>query len=370
MRQEGKSGSLRQEKMVEYMEKVRADFANLKCTLMEVCGTHTHAIRRAGIHQLLPEGVRLLSGPGCPVCVTGSGYIEQAIRLSRKPKLIITTFGDLLRVPGNTGDLSQARAEGSKIRVIYSPLDALEIAQANPKEEVVFLGVGFETTAPVVALAVKQARQREIHNFSVLPAFKVLKPALEALLNSFDVKIQGLIAPGHLSVITGAEAFSFLADQYRLPTVVTGFKPEEIWLGIIALLKQIKEGQAKLENKYAAAVTDQGNLLAQQLLKEIFKKENTEWRGLGLVENSGLGLADDYQEYDSRERFGLTEIPSEEPSVCRCGEILIGKAMPEECPLFSKVCNPENPVGPCMVSAEGSCAAHFYYRSEVNEGKN
>lgn len=370
MRQEGKSDSLRQEKIGEYVEKVRADFTNLSCTLMEVCGTHTHAIRRAGIHRLLPAGVRLLSGPGCPVCVTGSGYIEQAIRLSREPKLIITTFGDLLRVPGNTGDLSQTRAEGSKIRVIYSPLDALEIARANPQEEVVFLGVGFETTAPVVALAVKQARQRGIRNFSVLPAFKVLKPALEVLLNSPDVKIQGLIAPGHLSVITGAEAFAFVADQYRLPTVVTGFKPEEIWLGIIALLKQINEGRAKLENKYAAAVTERGNQLAQQLLKEIFKTEDTEWRGLGLVENSGLGLADDYQEYDSRKRFGLAEIPSKEPLGCRCGEILIGKAMPEECPLFGGVCNPENPVGPCMVSAEGSCAAHFYYRSEANEGKN
>ncbi len=350
-----------------YFEKVNKEFSNLRCTLMEVCGTHTHAIRRAGIHQLLPAGVRLLSGPGCPVCVTGSGYIEQALRLSRNPKVIITTFGDLLRVPGNTDSLSQARAEGSNIRVVYSPLDALEIAQSNPKAEVVFLGVGFETTAPVIALAIKQARQRKIGNFSVLPAFKVLKPALEVLLNSPEVKIQGLIAPGHLSVITGAESFGFLADQYRLPTVITGFKPEEIWLGIIALLKQISENRPKLENKYAKVVTDRGNELAQLLLKEIFRLEDAEWRGLGLVENSGLGLADDYLEYDSRKRFGLTEIPSETPLGCRCGEILIGKAMPEECLLFGGACIPENPVGPCMVSAEGSCAAHFYYRSEVNE---
>ena len=365
-----KSESHWQNKMADYLDKVRADFAYMRCTLMEVCGTHTHAIRRAGIHQLLPAGVRLLSGPGCPVCVTGSGYIEQAIRLSREPKMLITTFGDLLRVPGNSGDLSQARAEGSKIRVVYSPLDALEVAQSNPQEEVVFLGVGFETTAPVVALAIKQARQRKIGNFSVLPALKVLKPALKVLFNSIEVKIEGLIAPGHLSVITGAEAFRFLADQYRLPTVITGFKPEEIWLGIIALLKQISSGRAILENKYATVVTDGGNQPAQQLLKEIFEPENTEWRGLGIVAKSGLGLTDNYEEYDSRRRFGLTEIPSEEPLGCRCGEIIIGKAAPEECPLFGGACTPENPVGPCMVSAEGSCAAHFYYRSEVNEGKN
>ena len=354
------------DKMADYLDRLRAEFANLNCTLMEVCGTHTHAIRRAGIHQLLPPGVRLLSGPGCPVCVTGSGYIEQAVRLSRKPKSIIATFGDLLRVPGNTSDLAQARAEGSNIRVVYSPLDALEIAERNPGAEVIFLGVGFETTAPVVALAVKQARQRQIRNFSVLPAFKVLKPALEILLNNPEVTIDGLIAPGHLSVITGAESFRFLAGQYQLPTVITGFKPEEIWLGIGALLRQISTGRAVLENKYAAVVTGRGNQRAQELLKEIFKPEGAEWRGLGLIEDSGLGLADDYEEYDTRRRFGLVEIPSEEPLGCRCGEILIGKAMPEECLLFGSACTPENPVGPCMVSAEGSCAAHFYYRSEAN----
>lgn len=358
----------RQTGVAEYLDKVRVEFADLNCTLMEVCGTHTHAIRRAGIHQLLPAGVRLLSGPGCPVCVTGSGYIEQAIRLSREPKSIIATFGDLLRVPGNTADLAEARAEGSNIRVVYSPLDALEIAQGSPEAEVIFLGVGFETTAPVVALAVKQARQRKIRNFSVLPAFKVLKPALEVLLNNPEVTIGGLIAPGHLSVITGAEAFRFLAEQHRLPTVITGFKPEEIWLGIGALLKQISTGRAGLENKYAAVVTDQGNQLAQGLLKEIFKPEGAEWRGLGLIENSGLGLADNYEEYDARKRFSLVEIPSEEPLGCRCGEILIGKTMPEECLLFGSACTPEKPIGPCMVSAEGSCAAHYYYRSEANGG--
>ncbi len=350
----------------DYLNRVRGEFSNLKCTLMEVCGTHTHAIRRAGIHQMLPSGVRLLSGPGCPVCVTGSGYIEQAIRLSREPKVIITTFGDLLRVPGNTSSLALAKAEGSKIRIVYSPLDVLSIAEENPGVEVVFLGVGFETTAPVIALAIKQARQRKINNFSILPAFKVLKPALKSLLKSPELKIEGLIAPGHLSVITGAGEFEFLVEQYKLPTVITGFKPEEIWLGIAALLKQINKGRAKLENKYAQVVTDQGNKVARQLIKEVFKPEDTEWRGLGLVRNSGLGLTDSFLDFDTRKRFGLSEISSTEPPGCRCGEVLIGKTMPEECPLFGRKCIPENPVGPCMVSAEGSCAAHYYYRSESN----
>lgn len=356
----------RQARVVDYPDKIRTLFANLKCVLMEVCGTHTHGIRRAGIHQLLPPGVRLLSGPGCPVCVTGSGYIEQAVRLSRNPKVIIVTFGDLLRVPGNTLSLTQVRAEGSDIRVVYSPLDALEIAQTNPEAEVIFLGVGFETTAPVIALAVKQAMQRKIRNFSILPAFKVLKPALECLLKNPGVNIDGLIAPGHLSVITGAGAFAFLAERYRLPTVITGFKPEEIWLGIAALLQQISKGRAELENKYESVVTAEGNQRAQQLIKEVFEPEAAEWRGLGLVPDSGLGLAGPFWEFDSRKRFGLAEIVAVEPAGCRCGEIIIGKASPEECPLFGRDCTPEKPIGPCMVSAEGSCAAHFYYRSEVN----
>lgn len=356
----------RHARMIDYPDRIRTLYPNLNCVLMEVCGTHTHAIRRAGIHQLLPAGVRLLSGPGCPVCVTGSGYIEQAIRLSRNRNVIIATFGDLLRVPGNTLNLTQVRAEGSNIRVVYSPLDALEIAQNNPEAEVVFLGVGFETTAPVVALAIKHAYQRKIRNFSILPAFKILKPALECLLKSPGIKIDGLIAPGHLSVITGAGEFVFLAEHYRLPTVITGFKPEEIWLGIAALLKQISIGRAELENKYAPVVTDEGNKTAQQLIKEVFEPEDTEWRGLGLVSNSGLSLAGPFLDFDSRKRFGLAEIASVEPTGCRCGEIIIGKAMPEECPLFGNKCLPKNPIGPCMVSAEGACAAHYNYRSEAN----
>ena len=358
--------------LTKCINQVQHDFADLNCTLMEVCGTHTNVIRKAGIHQLLPRGIRLLSGPGCPVCVTGSGYIEQAISLSRKPKLIITTFGDLLKVPGNSGNLTEARANGSLIKTVYTPLDAVELARANPDHEVVFLGVGFETTAPVIALAIKTAWQQGVNNFSVLPALKVLQPAMEALLQDPDLKLNGLIAPGHLCVIIGAKALDFLPARFGLPTVITGFQNTELWLGLTALLKQIETGTAKLENMYPQAVTDQGNQLAQQLIQEIFVPEDAEWRGLGLVPGSGFGFAAIYQEYDARKRFQIKPIHSIEPPGCLCGVVLLGKAGPEDCPHFGCDCRPEHPVGPCMVSSEGTCAAHFYYRdrSENYVGSN
>jgi hydrogenase expression/formation protein HypD len=350
-----------------FISRVQRDFATLNGTLMEVCGTHTNVIRKAGIHQLLPPGIRLLSGPGCPVCVTGSGYIEQAIILSREPQVIITTFGDLLKVPGNSGTLTEARANGSRIKVVYTPLDALELAQANPDDQVVFLGVGFETTAPVIALAIKTAWQRGIKNFSVLPALKILRPALETLLPDPDLKLSGLIGPGHLSVIIGARAFAFLPAQFGLPTVITGFQVAELWLGIAALLKQIKYGQVKLENMYPQAVSDQGNLSAQQLIGEVFSPEDADWRGLGLVPGSGFGLSGIYQDFDTRKRFQMPPIPSIEPPGCLCGSVLLGKAGPEECLHFGSACQPEHPVGPCMVSSEGTCAAHFYYRDRSED---
>ncbi|MCL6588828.1 MAG: hydrogenase formation protein HypD [Firmicutes bacterium] len=338
------------------------EYAGLKCTFMEVCGTHTNVIRKAGIHRLLPPGIRLLSGPGCPVCVTGSGYIEQAIILSRRPEIIITTFGDLLKVPGNTETLSEARAKGAQIRVVYSPLDAVTLARANPAREVVFLGVGFETTAPVIALAVQEARDSGLKNFSVLPALKILNPALRALLSSASFRIDGLIAPGHLSVIVGADSLAFLPEKFNLPTVITGFRTPEIWLGLEALARQIKTGSVQLENKYSQVVTPAGNSAAQKLIKEFFIPEFTEWRGLGGIDASGFGFQESYRDFDARRRFGLTPIPSEEPAGCLCGWILLGKAGPEDCPYFDGACTPDHPVGPCMVSSEGACAAHYYYR--------
>ncbi|HEX3048118.1 MAG TPA: hydrogenase formation protein HypD [Bacillota bacterium] len=339
-----------------------SEYAELKCTLMEVCGTHTNVIRKAGIHRLLPPGIRLLSGPGCPVCVTGSGYIEQAISLSRRPEVIISSFGDLLKVPGNTGTLSEARAKGGQIRVVYSPLDAVVLARSNPAKEVVFLGVGFETTAPIIALAVQEARESGLKNFSVLPALKILNPALRALLSDASFKLHGLIAPGHLSVIVGADSLAFLPEEFKLPTVITGFQTPELWLGLEALARQIKEGSARLENKYSQVVTPAGNPAAQKLIRELFSPEFTEWRGLGGIEASGFGFQEAFQDFDARRRFAISPIPSEEPGGCLCGQILLGKAEPEDCPHFDAACNPEHPVGPCMVSTEGACAAHYYYR--------
>jgi hydrogenase expression/formation protein HypD len=256
--------------------------------------------------------------------------------------------------------------------VVYSPLDAVELARVNPALEVVFLGVGFETTAPVIALAIKTAHLQGIKNFSVLPALKVLRPAMEALLRDEDLKLDGLIAPGHLCVIIGAEAFSFLPLQFNLPTVVTGFQISELWLGLTALAKQIKKGQVRLENMYPQAVSDQGNQPAQQVMHEVFIIEDADWRGLGIVPNSGFGFSEIYHDYDARSRFQVKPIQSVEPPGCLCGLVLLGKAGPEECQLFGSACRPEHPVGPCMVSSEGTCAAHFYYRdrSEDHGGSN
>ncbi len=345
----------------EYINRIQEQFSDFKCVLMEVCGTHTNVIRKAGIHRLLPPGIKLLSGPGCPVCVTGSGFIEQAVELSRNPEIIIATFGDLLKVPGNTSSLSTARAEGGQIRIVYSPMDAVELAREYPNKEVVFLGVGFETTVPAIGLAVKEARQTGVANFSVLPAFKVLNPAMRALLADPELKINGLIAPGHLSVIVGADSLAFLPQEYGLPTVIAGFSRDEIWLGITALLFQIKNGIARLENCYPKAVSAAGNRMAQDLIRELFIPEPAEWRGLGTVDNSGLGFKDEYQKYDARVRYQLQPIASMEPPGCKCGQIILGKAEPGECSHFSHGCTPDHPVGPCMVSSEGACAAHFHY---------
>jgi hydrogenase expression/formation protein HypD len=343
--------------------RVQDEFLDMNCTLMEVCGTHTNVIRKAGIHRLLPPGVKLLSGPGCPVCVTGSGFIEQAIALSRRSGVTITTFGDLLKVPGNHGTLAVARAEGSQIRVVYSPLDAVELARVHPERDVVFLGVGFETTAPAIVLAVKEAWQTGLKNFSVLPALKILNPALRTLLADPGLRLNGLIAPGHLSVITGSDSLAFVPREFHLPTVITGFQMEEIWAGVAALLAQIKTGAARLENCYTKVVSAEGNQIAQRIVNEFLEPETAEWRGLGFVAGSGFGFKEKYREFDARIRFELEDISSQEPPGCRCGQIILGKAEPKECGHFGSACTPDHPIGPCMVSSEGVCAAHYYYRA-------
>lgn len=334
-------------------------------TLMEVCGTHTVTARRAGIHSLLPEGVRLLSGPGCPVCVTPVGYIDHAVALCRQPGVAVATFGDLVRVPGSRSSLERARAEGGDVRVVYSALDALELAEREPALLVVFLGVGFETTSPTVAAALLDAAGRGVEGFTVLSAHRLIPPALTALLASgaTELRIDGFLAPGHVSAIIGVEPYRFVAERYARPVVVAGFEAEDMLLGIDGLLRQLNEGRAEVENAYRRAVRDGGNPTARALLERAFEPMDCEWRGLGAIPASGLAIRSELAHHDAAGRIEVEVAPPEEPEGCLCGTILRGEAEPEDCPLFDHVCSPERPVGACMVSSEGACsAAHRFGR--------
>ena len=333
--------------------------------LMEVCGTHTMAIAKAGIKTLLPEGVELLSGPGCPVCVTPPEVIDQILDLAMEPKIILTSYGDMLRVPGSTpGDsLLRRRALGARVEIVYSPMDAIEIAKAHPEKEVVFLGVGFETTAPGTAAAALSAGEQGVKNFSVWSMLKLVEPALRALMAMEDFRIQGFLCPGHVATIIGERGFRFLPEEYAMPAVISGFEPEDILLSVYGLLKQIREGRPRVQNEYKRAVAENGNTLAQRILKEAFEPRTDLWRGLGSIENSGLGLRKELWDLDAQRRFGLTRLPAPKPTACRCGDVITGRIGPQGCPLFGKVCTPEDPVGPCMVSSEGACAAAYKYSS-------
>jgi len=326
--------------------------------IMEVCGTHTMQIHRFGIHQMLPENVKLISGPGCPVCVTPNSYIDFAIELAKKG-VMITTFGDMIRVPGSRSSLERARAEGANVRVVYSPMDALELA-GKGEEEVVFLAIGFETTAPTIAATVKKAKDEGIKNFSVLSGGKLVPPALVALSQDPELKISGFLLPGHVSVIIGKKAYLFLKD-YRKPGVISGFEPVDILHSIIALLEMIEREEPDIINNYKRAVRDQGNLVAQRVMEEVFEPADSEWRGIGEIPASGLVLSEPYRDMEAMNRFSVEIPPPEEHPGCRCGDVLKGVLNPPECPLFGKVCTPENPIGPCMVSSEGSCSAWYKY---------
>jgi hydrogenase expression/formation protein HypD len=338
-------------------------------TLMEVCGTHTMTARRAGIHSLLPEGVRLLAGPGCPVCVSPIDFIDQAVAMCREPGVVVASYGDLLRVPGSRESLTQARATGGSVRIVYSPIDALELARSDRETIVVFLGVGFETTAPTAAAALAEAAQEKLENFTVLSAHRVVPPALEALLSTTDVeapegfRIDGFLAPGHVSTIVGLEPYRFVAEEHGRPVVVAGFSPEDMLLGIDATLRQIAEGRAEVENAYKRAVRAEGNPAARALLDRVFEPIDAAWRGIGTIPASGLGIrdVDGFARHDAELRVPVDVPPGVEPKGCRCGTILKGLATPEDCPLFRKACTPEHPVGACMVSSEGACAAAFKY---------
>ena len=330
-------------------------------TLMEVCGTHTVAIARNGIRDLMPEGCKLASGPGCPVCVTANRDIDAVIALARVENVILTTFGDMTRVPGSSSSLLKEQAAGRDVRIVYSPLDALSIAQANPDRPVVFVGVGFETTTPLVALALKRAAALGLKNFSVYAAHKNMPGALDVLMGDPELKVDALILPGHVSTIIGIEPYRFLAEKYGIPGVITGFEPLDVLQGIIMLMRQLHEGRAEIENAYARGVMAEGNPVALAAIDDVFETCTATWRGLGPIEGSGYRIREQYAQFDALRRFEPEIEETREPRGCRCGDVLRGIMAPNECPLFRTVCSPENPVGPCMVSSEGSCAAYFRY---------
>lgn len=330
-------------------------------TLMEVCGTHTVAIARAGIRDLMPEGTRLASGPGCPVCVTCNRDIDTVIALARVPGVTIATFGDMTRVPGSTSSLLAEQAAGRSIEIVYSPLDALALAQANPTRQIVFVGVGFETTTPLVARAVKRAADAGLANFSIFAAHKNMPGALEAIVADPQLKVDALILPGHVSTIVGSEPYRFLAQRYGIPGVITGFEPVDVLQGIAMIMRQLHEGRADIEIAYARGVMPEGNPHAVAAINEVFETCTATWRGLGDIPGSGYRLRDQFAQFDAVRRFQPEIEPTVEPRGCRCGDVLRGIMAPSECPLFRKACTPENPIGPCMVSSEGSCAAYYRY---------
>lgn len=330
-------------------------------TLMEVCGTHTVAIARNGIRDLMPEGLRLASGPGCPVCVTCNRDIDTVIALARIPNVTITTFGDMTRVPGSTSSLLAEQAAGRSVEIVYSPLDALAFAKAHPEREVVFVGVGFETTTPLVAMAIKRAKAMGLSNFTVFAAHKNMPGALELLVGDPTLELDALILPGHVSTIIGAEPYRFLAEKYGIPGVITGFEPVDVLQGIAMLVRQLHEGRAEIEIAYARGVMPEGNPVALAAIDEVFETCTATWRGLGDIPGSGYRIRDEFANFDAVRRFEPDVEPTRDPKGCRCGDVLRARIAPNECPLFRTACTPENPVGPCMVSSEGSCAAYYRY---------
>lgn len=330
-------------------------------TLMEVCGTHTVAIARNGIRDLMPEGLRLASGPGCPVCVTCNRDIDTVIALARIPNVTITTFGDMTRVPGSTSSLLAEQAAGRSVEIVYSPLDALAFAKAHPEREVVFVGVGFETTTPLVAMAIKRAKAMGLSNFTVFAAHKNMPGALELLVGDPTLELDALILPGHVSTIIGTEPYRFLAEKYGIPGVITGFEPVDVLQGIAMLVRQLHEGRAEIEIAYARGVMPEGNPVALAAIDEVFETCTATWRGLGDIPGSGYRIREEFADFDAVRRFEPDVEPTRDPKGCRCGDVLRARIAPNECPLFRTVCTPENPVGPCMVSSEGSCAAYYRY---------
>jgi len=337
-------------------------------TLMEVCGGQTHAIVRFGIDELLPAGLTLVHGPGCPVCVTPVEYIDKAIEIAGRPGVILCSFGDMLRVPGSNGDLLAAKSRGADVRMVYSPLDALKIARADPSREVVFFAVGFETTAPANAMAACRAKHERIPNFSMLVSHVLVPPAMRAILEAPGNRIQGFLAAGHVCTVMGYEEYEPLAARYHVPIVVTGFEPLDILEGVYLCMRQLEDGRAEVENQYRRSVRRDGNRPAQDMMRQVFRVIPRRWRGIGDIAESGLGLAEAYSDLDAERRFGFARAVDEDAGDCISGLVLRGERKPPECPAFGTRCTPERPLGVTMVSSEGACAAYYRYRGHRIDG--
>jgi hydrogenase expression/formation protein HypD len=344
-----------------YVEAIRA-LVTRPWSLMEVCGGQTHAIVRFGIDELLPREITLIHGPGCPVCVTPVDQIDKALAIASRPEVIFCSFGDMLRVPGSARDLFAVKAEGGDVRIVYSPLDAVALAEQHPDREIVFFAVGFETTAPANAAAVYEARRRGLRNFSLLVSHVLVPPAMEAILDAPDRRVDGFLAAGHVCTIMGIGEYEPLAARYRVPIVVTGFEPLDLLQGIHMCVAQLEEGRAEVENQYARSVRTSGNAPARAMLDEVFEIVPRSWRGLGPIAASGLGLRDAYADWDAERKFDVGDVGGSESAECRSGLVLQGRLKPPECPVFGTRCTPDTPLGATMVSAEGACAAYYRYR--------
>jgi hydrogenase expression/formation protein HypD len=332
--------------------------------LMEFCGGHTVAIFKHGLRQLLPPNIEMLSGPGCPVCVTSAADLDKAIALGKLPNVIITSFGDMVRVPGSHSSLQKAKAEGADVRIVYSTQDALAIALDNPKKSVVFIGIGFETTAPTIAASILQAERENLKNYFVLSLHKVCPPIMKAILDLGEVRLNGIICPGHVSAVIGSKPYQFIADDYRIACAVSGFEPVDILLAVDRLVEQIENDKPSVEIAYRRGVKAEGNLPALKLMYTVFEVGEADWRGIGVVPGSGLNIRKRYERFDAAKNFKINPGPAKEPKGCICGAVLRGVSTPLDCKLFRAACTPESPVGPCMVSSEGSCATYYQYGSD------
>lgn len=346
------------EPLIEKIKKISSKIGKVK--IMEVCGTHTVSLFRSGLRDLLKDYVEIISGPGCPVCVTPNSFINRAISISRNKDFIITTFGDMVRVPGSRSSLEKEKANGADVRVVFSAIDSLNIAEENPSKNICMLGVGFETTSPSLAFTIIEAKRRNLKNFFMISAPKLIPPALSALLEE-KIKIDGFILPGHVSVIIGAKAYEILETR-KIPGVITGFEPLDLVQGIYMILNQIERREGRVEIQYRRVVKENGNEKALKMLNEVFEPVDAEWRGIGIIPKSGLKIREEYSEFDAEEIFPADVEKPEEHPACMCGEVLKGIANPEDCPLFKKICTPENPIGACMVSSEGTCSAWYKYK--------